>query len=117
MSHNINEKTRVSLGLPSLLTIVGSTVALVISIIIATWSIHSILSQDKLEQQKIDSDQYKKIERVDNKVDILQVDSQKSNMEIKAKLEQIILNQGEDHDKIQTVKIIQEYTNKTQNNK
>lgn len=111
MDKDINEKTRVSLGLPSLFTIVGSTISLIIAIIIATWNIHSSLSDAKLEQQKVDDVQNSSIKELNTEFNIFKQESREASIEINHKLDKIIDKQDVDHDRISEVVVTHKYLN------
>lgn len=111
MDKDINEKTRVSLGLPSLFTIVGSTISLIIAIIIATWNIHSSLSDTKLEQQKVDDVQNSSIKELNTEFNIFKQESREASIEINHKLDKIIDKQDVDHDRISEVVVTHKYLN------
>lgn len=111
MDKDINEKTRVSLGLPSLFTIIGSTFSLVIAIVMATWSIHSSLSDSQLEQQKVDDIQNSNIKELNTEFNIFKQESRESSLQINNKLDKIIDKQDVDHDRISEVVVTHKYLN------
>ncbi len=111
MDKDISEKTRVSLGLPSLITIVGSTFSLVIAIVMATWSIHSSLSDSQLEQQKVDDIQNSNIKELNTEFNIFKQESRESSLQINNKLDKIIDKQDVDHDRISEVVVTHKYLN------
>ena len=111
MDKDISEKTRVSLGLPSLFTIVGSTITLVISIVLATWNIHSSLSDTKLEQQKVDDVQSSDIKELNSEFNTFKNEYRESTMGINSKLDKIINKQDVDHDRISEVVVTHKYMN------
>lgn len=120
MDKDINEKTRVSLGLPSLFTIVGSTISLVIAIIVASWSIHNSLTEGKMAQQKIDNEQNIKQEIVSDRVTNLEsnvkdgfVNVKENFTNINTKMDLLINNSLNNNNKQDnTVRVIHEYVNK-----
>jgi hypothetical protein len=110
MDKDINEKTRVSLGLPSLFTIVGSTISLVIAIIVASWSIHSSLSDSKIAQQRIDNEQNIKHEIVNDRVTNLESNVKEGFSGMNTKIDLLIANSITKNNKDNEVRIY--YVNK-----
>ena len=92
----INEKTRVNFSGEKYLGIIAG-------VILAVWGVHTYISK----QTQRDDSQDVKIERVDNKVDALDAEFQKSQTEINLKLDKIIQKQDTDHD----IVVRHEYSN------
>ena len=92
----INEKTRLNFSGEKALAIVAV-------IIICVWGIHTYISK----QTERDDSQDVRIEKVDNKVNALDAEFQKSQTEINSKLDKIIQKQDSDHD----IVIRHEYSN------
>ena len=111
MYTDINEKTRISLGLPSLITIIGSTISLIIAIIVGTWSIHSSLTKNEVEQQKVDDIQNSNIKELNTEFSIFKDEYRESRFEINNKLDKIINKQDVDHDRISEVVVTHKYLN------
>ena len=92
----INENTRVNFSGEKALGIIAG-------VILVVWGIHTYISK----QTERDDSQDVKIERVDNKVDALNAEFQKSQTEINSKLDKIIQKQDTDHD----IVVRHEYSN------
>lgn len=92
----INEKTRLNFS-------GEKAVGIVAFIILCAWGIHTYISK----QTERDASQDVRIEKVDDKVDALDAEFQKSQAEINSKLDKIIEKQDADHD----IVIRHEYSN------